>query len=168
MQDYTEEEKAYIFERASLIVLPIGAGMTNLIWAADHAKVVFLCAPSLQSSDVMGQSICDWPRDWFVGQYLSHKKMQAVVLRHGKLAAAADQQAEAAAAGGEGGGGSNDEGAARDNAAVPTQEDTTAAPAGAGSDAPEPVQKLAAWLRYAEKPSERHTRQVKNSNLNRP
>ena len=108
MQDYAEEEKAYIFERASLIVLPIGAGMTNLIWAAGHAKVVFLCAPSLQASDVMGQSSCDWPREWFVGQYLSHKKMQAVVLRHGKLAAAADQHADAAAAGGEGGGGSND------------------------------------------------------------
>ena len=35
--DYSEAEKGYIFELATTVVLPIGAGMTNLIWAARGA-----------------------------------------------------------------------------------------------------------------------------------
>ena len=80
--DYTEEEKAYILERAAVVVLPIGAGMTNLIFAAKNAKVVMLCPPSLTS--FKGQNMCDWPRDHYVPKFLSHLQMTTTILRHGR------------------------------------------------------------------------------------
>lgn len=45
--ELTEQEKAFVFGIASVVVLPLGAGMTNLIWAAPHARVVMLCPPSM-------------------------------------------------------------------------------------------------------------------------
>ena len=62
--EYTEEEKAYIFEIATVVVLPVGAGMVNLLFVAPHARVIFLCPPSLTA--YLGQNMCDWTRDWFV------------------------------------------------------------------------------------------------------
>ena len=56
--EYTEQEKAFILSKARMVVLPVGAGMTNLIWVPRGARVVFLCAPSLTT--LMGQSFCDW------------------------------------------------------------------------------------------------------------
>ena len=83
--EYTEQEKAFILSKARMVVLPVGAGMVNLIWAPRGARVVFLCAPSLTS--FMGQSFCDWPRDSFVKEILGHLEMRSVVLRHAKPAA---------------------------------------------------------------------------------
>ena len=80
--DFSEEEKAYIFELATTVVVPIGAGMVNLIFAARGAKVVFLCPPSLTS--YQGQNMCDWPRDWFVKHFLGHMQMQSTVLRQAR------------------------------------------------------------------------------------
>ena len=84
--EYTEQEKAFILSKARMVVLPVGAGMTNLIWAPHGSRVVFLCAPSLTS--FMGQSFCDWPRDSFVKEILGHLEMRSVVLRHATPAAA--------------------------------------------------------------------------------
>ena len=77
--EYTEEEKAYIFELATVVVLPVGAGMVNLLFAAPHARVIFLCPPSLTA--YLGQNMCDWTRDWFVPHFLYHLQMQSTVLR---------------------------------------------------------------------------------------
>ena len=68
--------------RAAVVVLPIGAGMTNLIFAAKNAKVVMLCPPSLTS--FKGQNMCDWPRDHYIPKFLSHLQMTTTILRHGR------------------------------------------------------------------------------------
>ena len=47
--------------------------MTNLIWAAPGAKVVFLCSPSL--TVFKGQNVCDWARDYYIPIYLKHLQM---------------------------------------------------------------------------------------------
>jgi hypothetical protein len=47
--------------------------MTNLIWAAPGAKVVFLCAPSI--TVFKGQNMCDWARDYYIPIYLKHLQM---------------------------------------------------------------------------------------------
>lgn len=106
--DYSEEEKAYIFELATVVVIPIGAGMTNLIWVHENARVVFICPPSLtayqgqNSENTLSQfpsqpdflgcgserslvsTVCDWTRDWFASKFLSHLKMQSTVLRQAR------------------------------------------------------------------------------------
>ena len=88
----------------------MGAGSTNLVWAAEgyvidaacfvrciympvidrslsdmidcRAKVVFLCAPSITA--IRGQSMCDWARDFYVKTYLSHLDMTSTVWRQGE------------------------------------------------------------------------------------
>ena len=80
--EFSEEEKSYIFSLAKVIVLELGAGMTNLIFAGYGATAVFLCAPSL--TDFEGQDMCDWPRDIFVPIFLEHLNIRPVVLREGK------------------------------------------------------------------------------------
>jgi hypothetical protein len=47
--------------------------MTNLVWAAAQAKVVFLCPPSL--TELNGQNMCDWARDYYIQFYLKHLQM---------------------------------------------------------------------------------------------
>ena len=54
--------------------------MTNLIWAANGARAVFLCSGTLGS--YQGQNYCDWTRDWFVPKLLAGKRMQSTVLNH--------------------------------------------------------------------------------------
>ena len=47
--------------------------ITNLLWAAPQAKVVFLCPPSLTETN--GQNMCNWARDYYIPVYLKHLQM---------------------------------------------------------------------------------------------
>ena len=83
--DYTEEEKSYIFEMATTIVLPAGAGITNVVYVKEkHASLVLLCPPSLQSVDNLSGIVpCSWLKNWFAKRYLSHLELDVDVVTHG-------------------------------------------------------------------------------------
>ena len=83
--DLNEQEKAYVLQLATTIVVPLGAGMTNLVFAQQaKARVVLLCPPTYKISENSGVVLCDWPRDWWVGKFLAHLHLNATVLNHGQ------------------------------------------------------------------------------------
>jgi hypothetical protein len=80
--EFSEEEKAYIFQEANVIVLEIGAGLTNLLFAPPGAKVIFLCPPSMDKVRA-GNNMCDWAKEHYVSKFLRHLNIDSTVLRHG-------------------------------------------------------------------------------------